>query len=54
MMPPCVFRFDGSSWAEGIKLLASDAAEQDCFGASVPISADALLIPGRICRVRPI
>ncbi len=32
-----VFRFDGSSWAQEAKLIASDAASSDRFGAAVSI-----------------
>ncbi len=38
-----VFRFDGSSWAEEAKLLASDGAEDDTFGCSVGISGDTII-----------
>ena len=39
-----VFRFDGSSWTQEQKLLASDGSFGDCFGQSVSISDDTALI----------
>jgi hypothetical protein len=39
-----IFRFNGSSWAEQAKLLASDGAENDYFGYSVGISGDTTII----------
>ena len=39
-----VFRYSGSSWGEEAKLLASDAAAYDYFGASVALTGDVALI----------
>jgi hypothetical protein len=39
-----VFRWDGSSWVEEQKLLASDSTEHDYFGDSVSISGDVALV----------
>ncbi|MHC5212340.1 MAG: FG-GAP repeat protein [Planctomycetota bacterium] len=39
-----VFRFNGSSWVEEDKFLASDAATEDVFGTSVAVSGDAILV----------
>jgi len=39
-----VFRWNGSSWVEEQKLLASDAAADDYFGDSVSISGDVALV----------
>jgi hypothetical protein len=39
-----IFRFDGSSWAEEAKLLASDGEDYDYFGCSVAISGDTAVI----------
>jgi len=39
-----VFRYDGNSWIEEAKLLASDGAADDYFGLSVSISGDATVI----------
>jgi hypothetical protein len=39
-----VYRFDGSTWVQEQKLLASDAAESDSFGRSVAISGEATVI----------
>jgi hypothetical protein len=39
-----VFRWNGSSWVEEQKLLASDGSEEDEFGASVSISGDVALV----------
>ena len=39
-----VFRWNGSSWVEGPKLLASDGAAGDQFGQSVSISGDVALV----------
>ncbi len=39
-----VFRFNGASWIEQTKLLASDQAPGDMFGGSVAISGDAVVI----------
>jgi hypothetical protein len=38
-----VFRFDGNSWVEEQKLVASDGALRDGFGCSVAISGDVAL-----------
>ena len=38
-----VYRFDGSSWIE-TKLLASDGAEYDCFGYSVAVDGDTVVV----------
>ena len=42
-----VFRFDGLSWVEETKLLASDGTASDHFGSSASISGDAALIGAR-------
>jgi len=39
-----VFRFNGSAWVREAKLLSSDGAGGDCFGASVAVSGDAITI----------
>jgi hypothetical protein len=39
-----VYRWDGSSWVEEQKLLASDGAIGDLFGSSVSVSGDVALI----------
>jgi len=39
-----IFRFDGTSWFEQEKLLASDAAEADFFGSDVAVSGDVAVI----------
>lgn len=39
-----IFRADGGSWAEQIKLTASDASELDWFGASVALDRDLAII----------
>ncbi|HUU83569.1 MAG TPA: hypothetical protein VM243_08700 [Phycisphaerae bacterium] len=39
-----VFRFDGSTWVQQPKLLASDGAGGDCFGAAVALSGDTAVI----------
>jgi hypothetical protein len=39
-----VFDFDGSSWAETVKLTPTDGAEADRFGGSVSLSGDRALI----------
>lgn len=39
-----VFRFDGSSWVQEAKLLATDGAAGDRFGASVAVSGDVAVI----------
>jgi len=39
-----IFRFDGASWGEEAKLLASDGATEDYFGASVGVSGDTAVI----------
>ncbi len=39
-----IFRFDGTNWAEEAKLLASDGAAMDRFGASVSVSGDTAVI----------
>lgn len=42
-----IFRFDGSSWVEETKLLASDGAAEDGFGRKVSISGDTAVIGAR-------
>jgi FG-GAP repeat len=42
-----VFRFDGVTWVEEKKLLASDGAEEDEFGRSVAVSGDTVMIGAR-------
>jgi len=39
-----VYHFDGTSWVEGAKLLASDGAAEDYFGISVSVSGDVALV----------
>ena len=39
-----VYRYDGESWAEEVKLTASDAAADDYFGGSVSVSGDLTVI----------
>ena len=39
-----IFRFNGSSWVQEAKLLASDGAEGDWFGFSVAISGDTAVV----------
>lgn len=39
-----VFRWDGTSWTEEQKLLASDGAPVDVFGAKVAISDDTIIV----------
>jgi hypothetical protein len=39
-----IYRFDGSTWQEETKLLASDGAEDDVFGTSVAIDGDLVLV----------
>ena len=39
-----VFRYDGTSWVEEAKLLASDAAEGGAFGFRVAVSGDVALV----------
>jgi hypothetical protein len=39
-----VFRYDGATWVEARKLLASDGAAGDSFGDSVGISGDTVLV----------
>ena len=39
-----IFKFDGTSWVEQAKLLASDGAASDYFGASVSISGDYAIV----------
>jgi hypothetical protein len=39
-----LYRFDGSSWQEEAKLLASDGASNDSFGFSVAVSGNLALI----------
>lgn len=39
-----VFRYNGSHWIEDAKLVASDGAENDEFGAAVAISGDTAVI----------
>ncbi len=43
-----VFRFDGSTWTEDAKLLASDPAAIDGFGFAVAISADGQAVIGAL------
>ena len=42
-----VFRYDGSTWVEEAKLLASDGAPDDNFGNGVAVSGDCILVGGR-------
>ncbi len=42
-----VFRFDGNSWFQEQKLIASDAAMGDRFGVSVSVSGDAAVVGAR-------
>ncbi len=46
-----IYRFNGSTWVEEQHLTASDAADQDQFGASVSVSADTSIIgaPSKDC-----
>ncbi|MCH8034369.1 MAG: PKD domain-containing protein [Bacteroidetes bacterium] len=39
-----IFSFDGTSWSEEAKLIASDAAAGDLFGFSVSISGDRVIV----------
>lgn len=39
-----VFRFDGGSWVQEQKLLASDGAEDDSFGGAVAIDGDTIVV----------
>jgi hypothetical protein len=39
-----VFRYDGASWSEEGKLIASDGAELDRFGYSVAVSGNAVVV----------
>ncbi len=39
-----VFRYDGSGWIEGAKLIASDGAAADGFGNQISLSSDVALI----------
>lgn len=39
-----VFRFNGSTWVEGQKLLASDGALDDRFGSSVAVSGNVAIV----------
>jgi hypothetical protein len=39
-----IYRFDGSTWQEEAKLLASDGASYDVFGYSVAIDGDLVLV----------
>ncbi len=39
-----IFHFDGSNWVEQAKLIASDGAQRDRFGASVSLSGDYALV----------
>ena len=39
-----VYRFDGSSWKEEVKLLADDGEELDMFGRRVALSDDVVLV----------
>ena len=39
-----VFRYDGSSWVEEAKLIASDAAPDELFGTSVSVSGELAVI----------
>ena len=42
-----IFEYDGASWTEDTKLIASDAAAGDFFGFSVSISGDNALVGAR-------
>jgi hypothetical protein len=42
-----VSRFDGMDWVEEQKLLASDAAQGDFFGAATSVSGDTLVVGGQ-------
>jgi len=44
-----VFRYNGSSWIEEQKLLASDAAVDDDFGLSVSVSGDVIIVGAYGC-----
>jgi len=44
-----VFRYNGSTWVEEAKLLASDGVEHDNFGHSVAISADIAVTGALYC-----
>jgi hypothetical protein len=46
-----VFRWNGSSWVEEQKLLASDAAEADQFSESVSISGDVAMVGAAVAMV---
>jgi hypothetical protein len=39
-----IFKFNGTSWIQQAKLIASDGAEYDCFGGSVSISGDNCIV----------
>ena len=39
-----IYRFDGTTWSQEQKLLASDGAERDFFGISVSISGDVAVV----------
>jgi hypothetical protein len=39
-----IFRYDGMSWAEEVKLLASDGTEYDFFGWAVSLSTDHAIV----------
>lgn len=39
-----VFRFDGNTWFEETKLTASDGAAEDCFGWSVSVNDDVVVV----------
>jgi hypothetical protein len=39
-----IFKWNGTSWVEQAKLLASDGAADDCFGCSVSVSGDAAIV----------
>ncbi|MCB8978638.1 MAG: hypothetical protein H6657_14555 [Ardenticatenaceae bacterium] len=42
-----IFEYDGASWQETAKLIASDAASQDNFGYSIALDGDTLLVGAR-------
>lgn len=42
-----VYRWDGTTWQEQAKLLASDGAANDSFGVSVAVSGDVALVGAR-------
>jgi len=42
-----VFRFDGTSWVEEVKLLASDGAEGDNFGYAAAVAGNVVVVGAR-------